>query len=216
MATKPRLFENGYYYHIYNRGIDKRRIFLCDRDYQRFLKTIKICNDKFTLRSFSLQENLPLKNKNHNVSVINYCLMPNHYHFTLKQLSRDGISQFLQRMGTSYTKYFNTKYKRSGRLFEYSYKAISIESDDQLLHLSRYIHLNPVLGGLVKNPNQYSWSSYNSYFEENKNEQCDKIPILSFFSSADSYKKFVLDHIDYAKRLKEIEKIIIEVSEAAP
>ena len=142
--------------------------------------------------------------------------MPNHYHFTLKQLSDDGISHFLQRIGTSYTKYFNTKYKRSGRLFEYSYKSVSIESDDQLLHLSRYIHLNPVIGGLVKNPNQYSWSSYNSYFEENKNDLCNTSPILSNFSSSGSYQKFVLDQIEYAKKLKEIEKIIIEKSEAAP
>lgn len=216
MTTKPRLFENGYYYHIYNRGIDKRRIFLCDRDYLRFLKTIKICNDKSTIRSFSLLENLPPKNKKYNVSVINYCLMPNHYHFTMKQLSDDGISQFLQRLGTSYTKYFNTKYKRSGRLFEYTYKAISIETDEQLLHLSRYIHLNPVLGGLVNNPIHYRWSSYNSYMDENENELCDKSVILSSFSSKESYKKFVLDHIDYAKSIKAIERQIIEKFEAAP
>lgn len=216
MTTKPRLFENNYYYHIYNRGIDKRPIFLSDRDYLRFLKTIKICNDKSTLRSSPLSENTLVKDGSNFVSLINYCLMPNHFHFTLMQKSDYGIFHFLQRLGTSYTKYFNTKHKRSGRLFEYTYKAVAIETDEQLLHLSRYIHLNPVTAGLVKYPDQYRWSSYNLYIGNAQDNLCDGITILSSFSSAAGYKSFVLDQIAYAKKLTEIEKIVIEEIEAAP
>lgn len=217
MATKPRLFENGYYYHIFNRGIEKRNIFLSDRDYNRFLKTIRICNDPSTLR-FNILPNLSINSKdlkNNYVSVINFVLMPNHYHFTLKQLNNNGITQFLQRLGTSYSKYFNVKNKRTGRLFEYTYKAVPVESEEQLIHLSRYIHLNPILAGLAKYINDYSWSSYSAYMGHPNYDFCNPKPVLSSFVSSKSYERFVLDQVDYAKKLKEIENLTVDF-EATP
>lgn len=215
MASKPRLFENGYYYHIFNRGVDKRTLFHRERDYLRFIKTIKICNDPATIRITSLSTIDPSISKNTYVSVINFVLMPNHYHFTLQQTDDNGITQFLQRLGTSYSKYFNTKYKRAGRLFESTYKAKPVETEEQLMHLSRYIHLNPLLAGLVKNINDYRWSSYNAYIGKELADFCNPIPIMSFFSSPQSYERFVSDQIDYAKKLKEI-KELIATFEAAP
>lgn len=208
MTSKPRLFENGYYYHIFNRGIEKINLFHGDRDYLRFLKTIKICNDPTTIRitsSSPIDQSNPKKTY---VSVINFVLMPNHYHFTLQQTTDNGITQFLQRLGTSYSKYFNIKYKRTGRLFEYTYKAVAVETEEQLIHLSRYIHLNPVIAGLAKNPDHYRWSSYNSYMRKDKFDFLDPSAILSLFSTPRNYERFVLDQIDYAKKLKAIEKLI--------
>lgn len=215
MASKPRLFENGYYYHIFNRGVEKRTLFHGERDYLRFLRTIKICNDPATVRITSLSKIDSSTSKNAYVSIINFVLMPNHYHLTLQQTDDNGITQFLQRLGTSYSKYFNTKYKRTGRLFECTYKAKPVETEEQLIHLSRYIHLNPLLAGLVKNLNDYRWSSYNAYIGKETADFCSPIPIISPFSSPQSYERFVLDQIDYAKKLKEIKKLI-STFEAAP
>lgn len=215
MASKPRLFENGYYYHVFNRGVEKRGLFYGERDYLRFLKTIKICNDPATVRITSLLPSDSFASKNNYVSIINFVIMPNHYHFTLQQTADNGITQFLQRLGTSYSKYFNIKYKRTGRLFEYTYKAIPVETDEQLIHLSRYIHLNPIVSGMVKNLSDYRWSSYSDYTDKITHDFCNPAPVLVSFSSSQNYRRFVLDQIEYAKKLKEIEKMLIDF-EAAP
>lgn len=173
-------------YHVYNRGVDKRRIFTCRKDYQRFLESLYLFNDRkyhrlggdpvlrmSALASIDVTESVrePL------VQVIAFVLMPNHFHLALRQLVPGGISKYLQRLGISHTKYFNLKHKRTGRLFESTFKAKPLDLEQHLIHLPRYIHLNALDGsvcdwrnGRVKDwskakriLNEYPWSSHHAY-----------------------------------------------------
>lgn len=136
--------------------------------------------------------------------------MTNHFHFLVSQVKVGGISKFMAKFTNSYTKYFNTKHQRVGPLFQGIFKAVHVESDEQLIHLSRYIHLNPVTGFIVK-PDElenYQWSSYPNYLKNLKSEE-EKV-VMDFFKSTQDYKKFVLDHADYQKKLKEIDFLTID------
>lgn len=205
MASKPRFIRNDFYYHCFNRGVDKRTIFVESTDYSRFLNSLSISNDPDTLR---FKTGIKFE-ADRFVDIINYCLMPNHFHLTLKQVSENGISFFLHRLATSYTKYFNIKHKRSGRLFEYVFKAVEVNTDEQLIHLSRYIHLNPYVAGIVKEPEEYKWSSYLDYLGLSSNIECKKDEVLKLFRSS-SYKKFVDDQKAYALELDSIKHLTIE------
>jgi len=149
--------ENGFY-HIYNRGVEKRDIFLDEQDYAVFLSYLKdylLEKDVLALEAIFFSPNSSFREKDKakrllamnnffgEIDLLCYCLMPNHFHFLIKQNHLDGIDRFLNSLGTRYTQYFNKKYKRVGCLCQDVYKAVLIESDEQLLHLSRYIHLNP-------------------------------------------------------------------------
>ncbi len=196
-------FTNGYY-HLFNRGVDKRKIFLRFGYYLRFLKTVRsILNTGSATPRVISNQGLALKSKIH---ILAYCLMPNHYHFLIKQTQDEGVTEFMHRLNTSYTMYFNLNNKRTGRLFEYTFKAKTVSSDELLLHLSRYIHLNPVIAGIVEKPNEWRWSSYQEYFDIESHPICEINEILSYFSSRDDYKQFISDQISYAKILHEIEE----------
>lgn len=135
--------------------------------------------------------------------------MPNHFHLLVKQTEENGISKFMAKFTNSYTKYFNTRYQRIGPLVQGVFKAVHVETDEQFIHLSRYIHLNPITGFLVK-PDElqaYPWSSYPNYLE---NPNDDQKEIMNFFKSSNKYKEFVLAQIDHAKKLKEIEYLTID------
>ena len=111
----------------------------------------------------------------------------------------------------SYTRYFNTKYKRIGPLLQGVFKGVYVETMEQLLHVSRYVHLNPVVSFLVdeKNPESYAWSSLTEYLKGGSPFlSCQ--PILDQFKNPDGYRKFIVDHIDYAKKLSEIKHLLIE------
>lgn len=197
---------NGEFYHIFNRGVEKRTIFTQPRDYKRFQKTFyyyQFLGPKPSFSKFAKSElNLfkpDLTNKI--VEIICYCLMPNHFHLLVRQRKDHGISNFVSKLSNSYTKYFNTKYKRVGALFQGSFKAVLVETDAQLLHLSRYIHLNPIVSGLTKNLDQYLWSSYPEY-SENLNRYCKTDEILGFFQDKSKYREFVHDQIDYGTTLE--------------
>lgn len=126
--------------------------------------------------------------------------MPNHFHLQVRQLKENGISIFMSQVLNSYTKYFNTKYERVGALFQGAFKSVLIETDEQLIHLSRYIHLNPVVSGISKNPEDYHWSSYHEYLEEPV--LCSPSEVLNFFQSKEKYKEFVQDQIEYGTILE--------------
>jgi len=148
MAVRNIIFKVGGYYHIYNRGTDKRKIFLDKGDLYYFFDSIQIYNsvEKFNNRASSKNSrkiNLEkAKNSEKLVSIIAYALLPNHYHFILKEEVEGGISKFMQKLGTSYTKYFNNKYKRTGVLFQGKFKAKEIYSDESLNHISVYVNMN--------------------------------------------------------------------------
>lgn len=189
--------ENGYY-HLYNRGVEKRNIFLDEQDYTIFLYNLKryldpsLGSDPHSL----VQE----------IDLLAFCLMPNHFHLQVKQHTKNGITKLIRAVCTNYVMYFNNKYEREGTLFQGKYKAALIETDIYLLHLSRYIHLNPYPGS---DPLSYPYSSY-SYYMGNKNANWVKPQeILNFFKSAErvslrdffSYESFVEDFKDDSKEI---------------
>lgn len=210
-------FVNGEYYHIYNRGVEKKPIFNIRRDYTRFLKTInyyQFAGPKPKLSRFLFNPDLIVKpNLNDKiVEIVCYCLMPNHFHFLVKQLKDGGITEFVSKLSNSYTKYFNTKHTRVGPLFQGEFKAVLVTSDEQLIHVSRYIHLNPAVAYLVKNLDQYEWSSYSEYIHGRTGLSVKK-DILAFFKSSEEYKKFILDHYSYALDLASIKHQLLDGEE---
>jgi len=177
-------FQNGSYYHVFNRGANKANIFFSDKDRIKFLWTLESFNDSnANFASVRLKETslgAKLLDKDRLVDILCFVLMPNHFHLLLKQHKDGGISKFMHKIGTSYTNYINLKHEHSGTLFQGSYKAVEVENDEQLTHLSRYIHLNPVeliqpgwKDEGIKNLkivrdflNKYRWSSYPRYIGE--------------------------------------------------
>lgn len=123
--------------------------------------------------------------------------MPNHFHLLLKQKIKNGIPKFLSNSSNSYTRYFNTKRKRVGPLFQGIFKAVRIETDDQLIHVSRYTHLNPVASLVIKDEElgNYPWSFFPEYLRPKSEMVCEQKVILDFFSSRLAYRKFVYNQI---------------------
>lgn len=207
---------NDEYYHIYNRGNEKKNIFTLPADYKRFKQVFyyyqfigpKPKFSRFTSSDIYINLFKP-KQENKLVEIISYCLMPNHFHFLLRQLKDNGISTFMSQLLNSYTKYFNVKYNRVGSLFQGKFKNSLIENDEQLIHVSRYIHLNPIVSGLKNNLVDYPWSSYFEYVHEFEN-YCSTKEVLSFFSSREKYQEFMEDQIDYGRSLELIKHAIFE------
>jgi len=138
--------------------------------------------------------------------------MPNHFHFLLKNLKDSGINKFMSNFQNSYAKYFNTKTGRTGSLFQQNFKAVRVESDEQLTHVSRYIHLNPITAYLINSVEElidYPWSSYPEYISKGKSN-LNKDLVLGNFRSINDYKKFVADQVDYQRELDKIKHIILE------
>ena len=208
----------GEMYHVFNRGVEKRDIFLGDKDYRRFIDTLVYYQNSKASPRFSLRLNKLIHNSNDPeqiklVDIICFCLMPNHFHLLLKQRVDEGVANFIGRVANSYTRYFNTKYRRTGHLFQGPYKVVRIESDEQLLHVSRYIHLNPLVTNLVKELNMYEWSSYQEYIGVRPRLICNTKYVLGYFPNSDKggYQKFVLDQSDYARSLELIKHLLIVV-----
>lgn len=197
VATSPRYFQKGSFYHVYNRGTRKENIFISFRDYERFTKRTQEYKEKF------------------GISILCYCLMPNHFHFLLRQNSDASITSFMLHLGTSYAKYFNIKYDQVGSLFQDRFKTKLIETDEYLLQLSRYIHRNPIE---ILSPTSgvelasYRWSSYSVYLRGEKNELVDPTFILSYFTKDDpssDYKKFV-EYDFKEENLSQIKDLLLE------
>lgn len=210
-------FINGEFYHIYNRGTDKRIIYSDPDDFERFLQSIQEFNTKKPVGSLfenSFRNKTQLGNPIAKlVDIVSYCLNPNHYHLILRQLIDNGVSEFMRRIGTGYTQAFNIKYKRSGVLFQGKFKALHIDSNEYLLHLSAYVNLNNQVHRLG---NRIAKSSWEEYLDENsiKNPMCRKEIILEQFKNINEYKNFAessLQDILMQKSLsKELEKMLLE------
>lgn len=196
MANPP--FVNGAFYHIYNRGVEKRTIFLEQSDYIRFLETVNYYRNTplaMKLSDYKRGKNQTKKVENqvNLVNIFAYCLMPNHYHLLISQNVEGGITQFLKKLSDSYTRYFNTRNNRVGPLFQGSFKAKLITNDEYLLQLSKYIHRNSF--PLSKwERNAYPYSSYRYYLSGQKHPFCDIDLICAYFSKTNpylSYQNFV-------------------------
>jgi len=142
MALRKQSFAPGEYYHLYNRGTEKRIIFKDVKDYRHFLFLMYICNTTKSIELRKIGENFDRGETL--VDIGAYCLMPNHFHILITPLSEDGMSRFMQKLSTAYVMYFNRKYKRTGSLFQGKFKAEHVDNDVYLKYIFSYIHLNPV------------------------------------------------------------------------
>ncbi len=209
----------GKTYHIYNRGIEKRRIFLDPSYYSRFITVLKHClkyDYPYSLLKRRLENahsrqgkkailaQLETRKIKPPVDLFSLCLMPNHKHLTVKQLVKNGITNLMHRLGTSYTKYFNKREKRTGRLFEGTFKVVPVETDEQLIHLTRYQHINPTkLGPKTKEELiTYPWSSLSTYLGDDRFDFINPNPVINLFKAPEEYLEFVMAKVDEFEPLR--------------
>lgn len=195
----------GEHYHIYNRGNDKQLIFLDDRDRARFVFAIlyfQLPTAFYNLgrkvthfvrhRVFNIQELDNEAMARRYIDLVAFALMPNHFHLIVHETKEGGISRYMQRVLDAYTKYFNTKYKKSGHLFQGPFQAVHIEDNEQLLYLSAYIHRNPrEIRGWKNKEHEFEWSSYQDYIKKNRWGSLLNTEVISSQFSNDEYVDFV-------------------------
>ena len=203
MGARKEAFVNEEFFHVCNRGVDKRIVFMDEYDIRRFFQSMVEFNTIDPIGSLYENSFLRLggstaKLKKELVNIIAYCLNPNHFHLILEQLVDGGISEFMRRLSGGYTWYFNNKHKRSGSLFQGRFKAVHVDSNEYLLHVSAYVNLNDrvhQLGGstakLVK-----SMSSWGEYTDKRIKGICEKDIILGQFKTIGAYKKFALSSLE--------------------
>lgn len=196
-------FVGSEYYHIYNRGVDKRSIFNDYKDLERFFQSIKEFNSIEPIGSIFENSFEKRKSKQDRlVEIICYCLNPNHYHFVLRQLVEKGISEFMRRLG-GYTWYFNNRHKRNGALFQGRFKSSHINSNEYLLHVSAYVNLNNRFHG---EPYKLSKSSLDEYLGKERECICNADIVLGQYKNSKDYQKFALSSLEHILRRKELEK----------
>jgi putative transposase len=165
------------YYHVYNRGNNREQIYFEKKNYSYFLKKVYLSFDN-------------------SIDLVAYCLMPNHYHLVVKSLAEGKLEKAMQRISTGYTRAINKAYNRTGHLFAGRYKNKFIPGDEYLLHLCRYIHLNPVRAGLVKEAKDWEFSSYQYYLNSNHPKILNTGILLEYFKTVKSF-------IDFHKNFQE-------------
>ncbi|OGD65565.1 hypothetical protein A3F08_02765 [Candidatus Berkelbacteria bacterium RIFCSPHIGHO2_12_FULL_36_9] len=218
---RKEILSTGSYYHVYCRSISKYIIFNNNSEFIRMLEILNLYRyidfnlkysmfNKLTLLSQStIIEKLKSDNQVY-VEIVAYCIMPTHIHLILKQVADGGISKFMAKVLNSYSRYFNVKHKRVGPLWAGRFKSVLITNDDQMLHLTRYIHLNPSSAKIVELPEDWSFSSYSEYISS-KNyfpKICSYENLFMF--SAEEYKKFVSDRKSYQQEISKIKHILLE------
>ncbi|MDP3997314.1 MAG: transposase [bacterium] len=206
----------GEIYHVCTRGVEQKNIFRDNNDRERFIKLIIHCLAKDTTISFStalkLNKDITLPTEKAGlVDLLCYCLMDNHVHLLVRENIEGGTSKYLLRLLTAYAKYFNMSEQRSGSLFVNPFHAVLIDGNEQLLHVSRYIHLNPYVAHITKNPLHYHWYSLPEYTQINKQQEptCHTSLIHSIIKPQD-YLKFVCDEADYARSLGDIKHLLVD------
>lgn len=211
-------------YHVFNRSIARLPIFQSIKNYQRALDTLNFYQfEKVGLR-FSHYNRLPQEQKSEflkniklknakRLKILAYCLMPNHIHFLLKQLSDGGIANFMSNFQESYAKYFNIRGERTGALFQSMFKAVRIETDEQFIHVARYIHLNPLTSYVLKEFSElevYPWCSFAEYMGKQNNGIVEKEELLGYFPSKNKLRDFTANQVDYQRKLAEIKHLVLE------
>lgn len=215
---------NNEIYHIYNRSISSIPVFVSKRDYQRGLEILNYYQFAKPPLSFSKSKKLSIKErakllenltkKGRLAKIICFCLMPNHFHFLLKQIKEGGVSKLIANFQNSYTRYFNIKNKRIGPLFQGAFKAVRVETDEQFVHVSRYIHLNPYSSAVIdsfEKLEKYPWSSFREYLQYNQGRKISfPEEVLNLFQNPQEYRKFIFDQADYQRELEKIKHLTLE------
>jgi putative transposase len=211
----------GEYYHIYNRGTDKRTIFIDTHDYKRFFALMYICNNRAPVnivdhfrKGRSFVELFQIEREDQLVDIGAYCLMPNHFHFLIREKTEGGIQKFMTKLSTGYSMYFNKKNERTGALFESRYKVKHADTDEYLKYLFAYIHLNPVkmidpewkengIADRVKAKEflaKYGFSSYLDYMSDRNREEgviLNKQAFPEYFVDFKEFDEFINEWLDY-------------------
>jgi len=208
------VFSQDEFYHLYNRGTEKRIIFSAKADYERFIALLYLCNDTQNVHlndrpSSNLAERLLLERVSPLLNIGAYCLMPNHFHLIVQERGDNGISRFMQKIITGYTMYFNKRYERTGALFQGKFKATHANQDEYLKYLISYIHLNPIKiidsqwkeEGIKDKKraenflDQYLYSSYLDYCGKTRPERkvINKDVLPRYFSSVNNFKTTTRD-----------------------
>jgi len=212
-----------YYYHIFNRSVAKVPIYTGKRDFSRAMDVLNYYRfsnlplpySQLKKKSKAKREEIMARVEKEGEKLLEiacFCLMPNHFHLLVKQKQDKGIADFIRKFQDSYAKFFNIKYKRSGPLFESRFNALLVETDDQILHLSRYIHLNPYTSFIIKEKEkllEYSWFSLPEYLDK-KEGFCETDIILGKFKSSKDYLDFIFNRADYQRSLGEIKHLLSE------
>ena len=236
-----RQFELGKIYHVYNRGVEKRDIFLSDGDRWRFLQGLYLFNDESAstnllyrleqekgkmhfgiLRDYMKKEGIERKPL---VRIMADCLKPNHFHLLIEEIQENGISRFMQKIGTGYTGFFNKKYERVGSLFQSVFKAVEIQRDAQLYYILVYINvINPGqeieprlkeqgtqdVEGMLKFVEEYPWSTHQEYLGKRDSIIVEKGIAENLFSSPEQYRDFARDILLGKKGLGSMNELFLE------
>jgi len=222
--TRRTLFAPEEYYHVYNRGVDKRNIFLTKNDYERFLALLYLCNTKESIRvqkdlSSNQTETFFSKRSSSLVDICAYCLMPNHFHILVREKDEGGLSAFMQKLATAYTMYFNTHNSRSGALFQGTFKAEHVDNDRYMSYLIAYIHLNPIKiiqptwkeEGLKDKQSaheyidKYRYSSYLDFYGIQRPQSNILTPgsLPEYFFTPTSFKENMKEYLEYSDKNSE-------------
>lgn len=219
MTTRRLPLLEGNIYHIFTKSIAGFVIFRNSADYERMRSLLRYYNiekpplkfsafvERKDMGQFLLNGNF---GKEELVGIISYCCMPTHIHLILKQVKKRGISIFMSNVLNSYTRYFNIKMNRRGPLWESRFKSVAVTTDEQLLHLTRYIHLNPTTANLVNEPHDWDFSSFREFLEEVQDEEkvCNYSKSLNI--DTEEYKEFVSSRIDIQKELARIKELCLD------
>ncbi len=215
MAVRKVPFAIGEFYHVFNRGNDGRDIFIKEEDFDRFLRAIREFNNGEPmggLRIHDLHYNKRVKELGSPeplVNIVCYCLNPNHFHMVLEQVAKQGIERFMQRLGTSHTKFFNAKYQRSGSLFQGKFKSAHIGTDEYLLHVSVYVNLNNRVHKLRSKASKSSWNEYiQTVDDHHKDAMCKKQIILKQFRNPAEYRRYAEKNLASIQERKELAKML--------
>jgi putative transposase len=204
-------YKENTYYHIYNRGVARQKIFLDKNDYKKILSYLKLYLTPFDLekQSIKVSPTKMLKNYYGEITLLTYCLMPNHFHLLVNQKNSFGIAEFMKSLSMKYSIYFNRKYNRTGPLYEDRYKAVEVVSEGQLIYLTKYIHRNPndILPAKTRLAG-YKYSSYGNYLKEFSQSWVNTDIVLEYFKNS-PYKDFVEETDD--KDLVIVRKVALDL-----
>ena len=215
MSIKRQLVV-GNLYHILTKSIAGYQIFRFDTDYERMLEMMQYYTYEDVSVKFSYYHKFKDNKRSKNIvdfsnsdkliDIIAYCLMPTHIHFLLTPLKENGVSVYMKNLLNSYTRYFNTRNNRKGPLWQGRFKSVLVENDEQLIHLTRYIHLNPTSSGISDRPEDWQYSSYKEFINKSDKQLCNFQNYIDMIS--ESYKKFVESRKEYQKELSIIKHLI--------
>jgi len=224
MPRRKEVLATNEVYHVLNRSVGSQPIFGDFSGCTRMVNLIDFYRFEKPGLRFSYYNHLPQKDKKmfldnlrargkKLIEIYAFCLMPNHFHLLLKQVRDGGIARFMRNVQNAYAKYFNIRNERFGSLFQLMFKVIRIETDEQFIHVARYVHLNPATDYLVKEAEElksYRWGSFGNYIGNFSYSFIEKDELLRMFGSKDKLIQFTLDQVDYQRKLAEVKHLTLE------